>query len=67
MIFPPTRPGSADARTAGVPPAGVFKPFHHLSALEYVAEGAWRDQPFQRYLQDKFAELQAQGVDPDVW
>ncbi|MCO5128410.1 MAG: thioredoxin family protein [Rhodobacteraceae bacterium] len=68
VIFPADAAGSADARTAeAFRLPGYFKPFHHLSALEYVAEGAWRDQPFQRYLQDKFAELQAQGVDPDVW
>lgn len=46
---------------------GYLKPFHYLSALEYVAEGHHADQPFQRYLQDKFAELREQGVDPDVW
>ncbi|GAA3870807.1 thioredoxin family protein [Celeribacter arenosi] len=46
---------------------GYFKPFHHLSALEYVATGANDEQPFQRFLQDKFAEYEAKGIDPDVW
>ncbi|WP_194096043.1 thioredoxin family protein [Marivivens aquimaris] len=46
---------------------GYFKPFHHMSALEYVATGAYADQPFQRFLQDKFAALAEQGIDPEVW
>lgn len=46
---------------------GYLKPFHYLSALEYVASGAYAKQPFQRYLQDKFSALRAQGIDPDVW
>lgn len=46
---------------------GYLKPFHHVSALEYVAGGHYRDQPFQRYLQDKFADLKARGIHPDVW
>ncbi len=68
VIFPASAAGSTDARAAeAFRLPGYFKPFHHLSALEYVAEGAWRDQPFQRFLQDKFAALEAQGIDPDVW
>ena len=46
---------------------GYFKPFHHISALEYVSSGAYQGQPFQRYLQDKFKTLEAQGIDPKVW
>lgn len=46
---------------------GYFKPFHHRSGLEYVAEGHYADAPFQRYLQDKFAELEALGIEPEVW
>jgi len=46
---------------------GYLKPFHYLSSLEYVVTGEHRRQPFQRYLQDKFAELEAKGIDPDVW
>lgn len=46
---------------------GYFKPFHYLSGLEYVAEGKYAEQNFQRYLQDKFAALEAQGISPDVW
>ena len=46
---------------------GYFKPFHHVSGLEYVASGAFRDQSFQRFLQDKFQILEEQGITPDVW
>ena len=42
-------------------------PFHYLSSLEFVAERKFEEQTFRRYLQDKFAELEAQGIDPDVW
>lgn len=68
VIFPASAAGATDARAAeAFRLPGYFKPFHHLAALEYVAGGAWRDQPFQRFLQDKFAGLAAQGIDPDVW
>lgn len=46
---------------------GLLKPFHYLSSLEYVVEGQHNEQPFQRFLQDKFKELEAQGITPDVW
>ena len=46
---------------------GYLKPFHYLSSLEYVATGEYQRQPFQRYLQDKFAEFKAKGIDPEVW
>ena len=46
---------------------GYLKPFHYLSSLEYVATCEYTRQPFQRYLQDKFAALREEGIDPDVW
>lgn len=46
---------------------GYFKPFHFLSMLEFVRSGAYRDQNFQRFLQMKFEEYKAKGIDPDVW
>lgn len=46
---------------------GYFKPFHFMSMLEFVNEGHYRTSNFQRYLQDKFAALKKQGIDPDVW
>lgn len=68
IFFPSERTGAADIREAEVfRLPGYFKPFHHLSGLEYVATGAYRAQPFQRYLQDKFELLREQGIDPDVW
>lgn len=68
VLFPAESAGATDARQSEVfRMPGYFKPFHHLSGLEFVASGAYRDQPFQRFLQDKFAQLQAEGIDPDVW
>lgn len=46
---------------------GYLKPFHYLSSLEFVANGIYKQKTFQRYLQDKFAELEAKGLKPDVW
>ena len=46
---------------------GLLKPFHYLSSLEYVVTGQHNEQPFQRFLQDKFEELEAKGITPDVW
>lgn len=68
ILFPAANAGAARASEAeAFRLPGYLKPFHYLSALEYVATGAHRDQPFQRFLQDKFAALRAQGIDPDVW
>lgn len=71
MVFFPRDPslvvGKAgrEAEVARMP--GYFKPFHFLSMLEYVREEIYVDQPFQRYLQDKFARLEAEGKDAEVW
>lgn len=46
---------------------GYFKPFHFMSVLEFVNTGLFRTSNFQRYLQDKFADLKKRGIDPDVW
>lgn len=46
---------------------GLLKPFHYLSSLEYVVSGEYKEQPFQRFLQDKFEDLHSKGIEPDVW
>ena len=55
----------AEAESFRMP--GYLKPFHYLSALEFVQTGQFRDQGFQRFLQDKFEDFRARGIDPDVW
>lgn len=68
VLCPAENAGAADlagAEAFRLP--GYLKPFHYLSSLEYVATGEYTRQPFQRYLQDKFAALREQGIDPDVW
>jgi thioredoxin-related protein len=68
LLFPASAAGAdslAKAEAFRMP--GYFKPFHYLSGLEYVAGGHYAAQPFQRYLQDKLAALEAQGIKPDVW
>ncbi|HCS71978.1 MAG TPA: thioredoxin, partial [Rhodospirillaceae bacterium] len=43
------------------------KPFHFQSMFEYVKAGAYKDQPFQRFLQHKFEEMEKAGKKPKVW
>ena len=71
MVFFPNDPAAAKGKTgkqveiARMP--GYFKPFHFLSMLEYVREGKNTKQHFQRFLQDKFKKLEAEGKTPTVW
>lgn len=71
MVFFPKEPAlvkgkkGVDSEIFRMP--GYFKPFHFMSMLEFVNEGHYRTSHFQRYLQDKFAELRKKGIDPDVW
>lgn len=46
---------------------GYFKPFHFLSMFEFVDQEAYKTTGFQRFLQDKFAEMEKKGEKPDVW
>lgn len=44
-----------------------LRSFHVQSALDYVASGAYREQPnFQRYLQGRAADLEARGIHVDL-
>ena len=68
ILFPAAAAGSDSVKEAEAFRApGYFKPFHFLSSLEYVGEDHYAEKPFQRYLQEKFAELEAKGIKPDVW
>lgn len=55
----------ADAEIFRMP--GYFKPFHFISMLEFVNEGHYRTENFQRFLQGRFAKLKEQGINPDIW
>jgi len=47
---------------------GYFKPFHHISSLEYVATDGYIEQPnFQRWLQAKADHMREQGQEVDLW
>lgn len=47
---------------------GYFKPFHHLSSLEYVATDGYKEQPnFQRWLQAKADHMREQGLEVNLW
>jgi thioredoxin-related protein len=55
----------AELEVARMP--GYFKPFHFLSMFEFVHAGAYATTNFQRFLQDKLADMKAKGIDPNVW
>jgi thioredoxin-related protein len=45
-----------------------LRPFHLASALDYVASGAYHDEPaFQRYIQTRAERLRAHGENVDLW
>jgi thioredoxin-related protein len=45
-----------------------LRPFHLASALEYVATGAYREQPsFQRFIQARADRMRARGQQIDLW
>ncbi|MCP5073164.1 MAG: thioredoxin fold domain-containing protein [Rhodobacteraceae bacterium] len=68
LIFDSAEIGAADARRAeAFRLPGYLKPFHYISSLEYVVDGAYKTQGFQRYIQEKFKALEAQGIHPDIW
>ncbi len=47
---------------------GYLRPFHIESAFDYVASGAYRQEPrFQRYVQARSERLQAAGQPADLW
>lgn len=46
---------------------GYFKPFHFISSLEYVASGEYKNQGFQRFIQEKGQRLEAAGIEVDLW
>jgi len=46
---------------------GYFKPFHYLSMFEFVQQEHYKDEGFQRFLQNKFEDLSKKGIKPDVW
>ncbi|MDX9766862.1 MAG: thioredoxin fold domain-containing protein [Ectothiorhodospiraceae bacterium] len=46
---------------------GFLRAFHVQSALDYVASGAWREQPeFQRYIEHRADRMRAIGVELDL-
>ncbi len=70
QFFPPSLADAGGKTGAAIEVArmpGYFKPFHFVSMFEFVYENAYADQHFQRYLQQKFADLKAKGIDPNVW
>lgn len=47
---------------------GYLKPFHLASTLDYVASGAYRDEPnFQRFIQKRADAQRARGGSVDLW
>lgn len=45
-----------------------LRPFHLESSLDYVASGAYRDEPsFQRFIQGRAERIRASGANVDLW
>ena len=45
-----------------------LRPFHLESSLDYVASGAYRDEPsFQRFIQARAERIRARGATVDLW
>ncbi len=45
-----------------------LRPFHLQSAMDYIASGAYREQPeFQRFVQDRADHMREQGIEVDLW
>lgn len=67
VVFLPTPEEIAKGETEVARMPGYFKPFHFLSMFEFVTDGSYKDQNFQRYLQDKFKVMEEKGIKPKVW
>ncbi len=67
IVFLPSPEEIAKGETEVARMPGYFKPFHFHSMFEFVNDGSYKDQNFQRYLQDKFKRLEAEGKKPEVW
>lgn len=68
VLMPPRNAGAgslAEAEAFRMP--GYFKPFHFLAGLEYADSAQTSELNFQRFLQERFKEYEAQGIAPDVW
>jgi thioredoxin-related protein len=47
---------------------GYVRPFHLVSAIEYVSQGAWRTEPsFQRFLHARADRERAAGRPVEIW
>ena len=70
VFFPPEAEavaGKSGGDSAIFRMPGYFKPFHFFAMLEFVADGNWRKENFQRFLQRRFEEARERGENPDVW
>ena len=67
IVFTAPKLDEAGANAEVVRMPGYFKPFHFISMFEYVKAEAYQEQDFQRFLQDKFKRLEAEGKKPEVW
>lgn len=71
MVFFPREPekvkgkSGRDVQVFRMP--GYFKPFQFISMLEYVNDGHYATENFQRFLRAKSKELKEQGINPDAW
>ncbi|MCC2112583.1 MAG: thioredoxin family protein [Hyphomicrobiales bacterium] len=54
-----------DLEAARMP--GYFKPYHFASMFEFVHDGSYKTENFQKYIQEKFRRLEEEGKKPSIW
>ena len=64
IVYLPTPEELANGKVEVARIPGYFKPFHFQSMFEFVKEGAYKSGSFQRYAQEKFKRLEAEGKKP---
>ncbi len=67
IVFLPESVAEAAVNSEVARMPGYFKPFHFRSMFEYVQMKAYKERPFQRFLQEKFQKLEREGKKATVW
>jgi len=66
IVYLPTPEELAKGEVEVARMPGYFKPFHFHTMFEFVKDGAYKSESFQRYAQEKFKRLEAEGKKPTL-
>ncbi|MBO6757615.1 MAG: thioredoxin family protein [Roseibium sp.] len=70
LLFVPAEAAEAGGTVrdhAAMTMPGYFKPFHFETMLHFVASDAYAGGDFQRYLDQRAADLREKGEEVDIW